>query len=64
MPESLRQTQKDTATDMPLQAALVAPPSAFVPALGARLLPLVAFALAWIFTGPIPFAVATAEWGA
>ena len=34
-----------------------------MPALIALLLPLVAFALAWIIAGKIPMAVAKAEWG-
>lgn len=38
-------------------------PSALVPALIALILPLAAFALAWIIAGKIPMAVAKAEWG-
>jgi len=50
-------------------AAQVQPPlanvkrSALAPALTALLLPLIAFALAWVYAGKIPMAVPKAEWG-
>lgn len=50
-------------TTMPSPAAPAARSSAFVPALIAVLLPLAAFALAWMIAGKIPMAVPKAEWG-
>ena len=38
-------------------------PGPFVPALAGVLIPLAAFALAWVIAGRIPLAVPTREWG-
>lgn len=40
-----------------------AKPKAFVSAVVVLLLPLAAFALAWVIAGKIPIAVSTQEWG-
>ena len=38
-------------------------PRPFIPALTGLLIPLAAFAAAWLIAGRIPFAVPTREWG-
>ena len=53
----------DTEPDSPTPVVAAAKPGAFLPALIALVLPLAAFALAWIIAGKVPMAVPKAEWG-
>ncbi len=54
---------ENPVTSVPPPAAPEARPGALMPALIALVLPLAAFALAWMIAGKIPMAVAKAEWG-
>ena len=51
------------STAPPPTVAPVSKPGALVPGLISLVLPLAAFALAWMIAGKIPLAVSTREWG-
>jgi hypothetical protein len=56
-------TDNMRGTPEPVVVVRAAKASALAPALTALVLPLAAFALAWMIAGKIPLAVPTREWG-